>query len=64
MMNAYIVRDQVREHFAGSPVFLKSKFGVGYHIVLTKAENCDEDKVNVHNNFAFSSFSVDNRDLF
>nr|CAB3219611.1 ATP-binding cassette sub-family A member 3-like [Phallusia mammillata] len=31
---------------AGSSVFLKGKFGVGYHVVLTKSNNCDISKLN------------------
>ena len=30
---------------AGSPLFLKGKFGVGYHVVLTKTEACDVNLV-------------------
>jgi len=30
---------------SGSSLFLKNKFGVGYHIVLTKSENCDLEKL-------------------
>ncbi|CAD5121577.1 DgyrCDS10076 [Dimorphilus gyrociliatus] len=29
----------------GSSLFLKSKFGVGYHLVMAKASNCDVDKI-------------------
>ena len=32
--------------FSGSPVFLKNKFGVGYHIVLTKSDSYNAAQVN------------------
>ncbi|CAH3190768.1 unnamed protein product, partial [Porites lobata] len=29
----------------GSSLFLKSRYGVGYHLTLVKRESCDEDAI-------------------
>jgi len=43
--NRIAIMNKGKIRCSGSPLFLKNKFGVGYHVVLTKLPHCDVEKL-------------------